>query len=187
MQHRVVRMLPIRRATLWVAATTLMTLVACRHTAAPVIAPPPSLPAQQPMSVATEVTATESSPTYADTAAEQRVTIDTHGGEMDVRQALAFIAEQGKLKLIVSPEIDKKVRLQLDNVPASQALKTVLEAAGLTLENLNATPAPARTSSVVFYQLPVNIDSLSVEAIMKRFGVGRTAAELMVQQRTVRP
>jgi hypothetical protein len=181
------RVRPIRRATLWVAAAILATPAACRQASPPVIAPPPSLPAQQPMSVTTEVTTTTSSPVPADTAAEQRVTIDTHGGEMDVRQALAFIAEQGKLSLIVSPKIDKKVRLQLNDVPVSQALKTVLDAAGLTLENLNATPAPERTSSVVFYQLPVNIDSLSVDAIMKRFGVGRTAAELMVQQRTVRP
>jgi len=184
MRHHV---LPIRRTSLWVAATTLLTLVACRHTAPPVMAPPPSLPAQQPLSVTTEVTTTKSSPIPADTNAEQPVSIDTHGGEIDVRQALAYIADAGKLSLIVSPEINKKVRLQLNNVPASQALKAVLEAAGLTLENLNATPAPERTSSVVFYQLPVNIDSLSVDAIMKRFGVGRTAAELMVQQRTVKP
>jgi hypothetical protein len=180
-------MRPIRRAAVWIASAALLVSVACRHAAPPVMAPPPSLPAPEPMPVMTEVTTAVSPAIAADTAAEARVSIDTHGGEIDVRNALAFIAEQGKLSLVVSPEIDKKVRLQLRDVPVSQALEAVLDAAGLTLENMNAPKTHERTSSVVFYQLPVNVDSLSVEAIMKRFGVGRTAAELMVNARTIKP
>ncbi|HEY4217830.1 MAG TPA: hypothetical protein VGM67_11880 [Gemmatimonadaceae bacterium] len=166
------------------AVSAVLLAAACRH-AAPVVAPPPVLSAEQPMSVTTEVTTTTTSPAVVpDTAPEHLVTIT---GEMDVRQALAYLAEQGKLNLIVSPDVDKKVRLQLTNVPVSQALKAVLDAAGLTLENMNAPKAPEHTSSVVFYQLPANVDSLSVEAIMKRFGIGRTAAEVIVNARTVKP
>jgi len=39
----------------------------------------------------------------------------------------------------------------------------------------------------VFYEVPVNIDSLSVESIMKRFGVSRAVADVLVQARTPRP
>jgi type II secretory pathway component HofQ len=123
----------------------------------------------------------------SDSAAEVHVDIDTHGAEIDVRQALAFLADKGKLSLIFSPDINKKVRLQLHDVPVSQALQAVLASAGLTLENMNGATTPGPTSSVVFYQLPVNVDSLSVEGVMKAFGVGRTAAELIVQQRTNKP
>ena len=127
------------------------------------------------------------SPLSTDTASEVRVDIDTHGAEIDVRQALAFLADKGRLSLVFPPEINKKVRLQLHDVPVSQALQAVLASAGLTLENMNAPTTNGPTSSVVFYQLPVNVDSLSVEAIMKRFGVGRTAAELIVQTRVNKP
>ena len=63
----------------------------------------------------------------------------------------------------------------------------VLALADLTLENPNRAPLTPTNNSVVFYRVPVNVDSLSVEAIMKAFGVGRTMAELMVQARTVKP
>ena len=122
-----------------------------------------------------------------DTAAELRVDIDTHGADVDVRQVLAFLADKGKLKLAFAPGINKKVRLQLHDVPVSQALQATLAAADLTLETTNGTAPSAPSASVVFYQLPVNVDALSIEAIMKRFGVGRAVAEAIVQARAGRP
>jgi hypothetical protein len=35
----------------------------------------------------------------------------------------------------------------------------------------------------VFYQLPANIDSLSVDGIIRRFGVSREMAELIAKSR----
>jgi len=170
-----------------VVAVGLVALTACHH-APPAVSPPPALAAQQQLSLPPEFLSAVISPVSSpDTAAEQHVNIDTHGQEEDVRLVLAFLADQGKLNLVFSPEINRKIRLQLHDVPVSQALQAVLAASGLTLENLNGAKKTEPTSSVVFYQLPVNVDSLSVEAIMKRFGVGRTAAELIFNSRTNKP
>lgn len=169
-------------------AVGLVVMTACHNAPPPAVSPPPALPPQQQLSLPPEfLTATASPISSPDTAAEVHVSIDTHGQELDVRSVLAYLADQGKLSLIFSPEINKKVRLQLHDVPVSQALQAVLAASGLALENLNGAKNTEPTSSVVFYQLPVNVDSLSVEAIMKRFGVGRTAAELIFESRTKKP
>jgi hypothetical protein len=117
-------------------------------------------------------------------ATEERITIDTHGADIDVRQALSFIASRSGFSLVYSPEINKKVRLQLVDVPVSDALQAVLSVAGLTLESTTPKARVPGSSSVVFYELPVNVDSLSADAIMKRFGVGRAIAELLVQARS---
>jgi hypothetical protein len=176
-----------RSIAVGMSAAGIVVSAACHQAPPPTVLSPPALPMQQPMSEPAGLSSALSSPLSADTASEVRVDIDTHGAEIDVRQALAFLADKGKLSLVFSPEINKKVRLQLHDVPVSQALAAVLASAGLTLENMNAPTTTAPTSSVVFYQLPVNVDSLSVEAIMKRFGVGRTAAELIVQSRVNKP
>jgi len=127
------------------------------------------------------------SPARPAASTEERITIDTHGAEIDVRQALSFIASHSGINLIYSPEINKKVRLQLIDVPVSDALQGVLAVAGLTLESTTPKTKVPGSSSVVFYELPVNVDSLSADAIMKRFGVGRAVAELLVQGRTAKP
>lgn len=122
-----------------------------------------------------------------DTASEQHVTIDTHGRELDVKQVLDFLANQGHFSLVYSPDIKAKVRLQLNNVPVSVALQTVLTMANLTLESTTEPPKAPGSTSVVFYELPVNVDSLGVDAIMKRFGVGRGIAEMIVKSRIEKP
>ncbi len=177
----------VRFVAVGVSAAGLVVLAACHQASPPAVLSPPALPLQQPTAEPMTTSAAMSAPLVTDTASEVRVDIDTHGAEIDVRQALAFLADKGKLSLVFSPEINKKVRLQLHDVPVSQALRAVLASANLTLENMNAPTTTGPTSSVVFYQLPVNVDSLSVEAIMKRFGVGRTAAELIVQTRAGKP
>jgi hypothetical protein len=160
-------------------------LVSCRHAAPPAVIAPPELPAQElSPPVLTPAPAIQAAP---DTAKEPHVDIDTHGSEVDVRTLLDYIGNVGHFKLVYSSDISKKIRVRLSDVPVSVALQTVLSLADLTLESAApGTKAPG-VNTVVFYQLPVNVDSLSVEAIMKRFGVGRTVAELIVQSRTVRP
>jgi len=120
---------------------------------------------------------------HGDTAQEARVTIDTHGRAEDVRPLLDFVAARAGISLIYASNIDKKVRASLTDVPVATALKALLASAGLTLESPEGGSRVPATPSVVFYQLPVNVDSLSVDAIMKRFGVGRAVAELIVQAR----
>jgi hypothetical protein len=137
--------------------------------AAPLAEPPPPRPA--------------SAQPRTDTAAPRPESKVTLVGEWSVRTALEEIARAGNLSLALSPQIvDKKYRLSLIDVPASVALQSVLETAGLHLQPSTPLEVPWNPN-VVFYQLPVNVDSLSVEAIMKRFGVSRDMADLIVQSR----
>ena len=151
----------------------------------PAAAPPQLMPPEARASQHVPLLAAPTS--GSDTASEVHIDVDTHGAEVDVRTLLDFIAKSGGFTLVYSPGIAKRVRVQLADVPVSVALETVLSLASLTLEAATpATRAPGATS-VVFYQLPVNVDSLPVEAIMKRFGVGRSIAEMIVEARTNKP
>ena len=71
----------------------------------------------------------------------------------------------------------------MNNVPVSLALQTLLSLGDLTLETTTPGAKLPGIPSVVFYELPVNVDSLSAEAIMKRYGVGRAIADLIVAGR----
>jgi hypothetical protein len=119
-------------------------------------------------------------PSRVDTAAAVPEQMMTLTGDWDVRLALEQIAKTAGYSLIVSPAVpEKRVRLSIVNAPASQALAAVLDAAHLTLEPTRG-PRPPWNPSVVFYQVPVNVDSLSADAIMKRFGVSRDIANLVI-------
>ena len=178
----------MRRAHVLTALSAAASIaVACRHRA-PEIAAPPAIPEQQLAPLPTISSApTTAAALVPDTAKEMHVDIDTHGGLVDVRYLLDYVARQGGFTLVYSPKIDKKIRVALNDVPVSVALETLLRLADLTIETATPDTKPPGSTSVVFYQVPVNIDSLSVEAIMKRFGVGRTMAELIVRARTTKP
>jgi hypothetical protein len=175
---------------LFLGAVIAVTAAACHRTPEPaVVARPPVLPAAQmspPILVPVAPSATQTT-TAPDTAREQHVDIDTRGHDVDVRPLLDFVAKQGGFTLLYSPNLNRKVRVKLDDVPASVALHTLLDLAGLMVEPSTAGGPPPANSSIVFYQLPVNVDSLSVDAIMKRFGVGREIAELLVKVRPDKP
>lgn len=143
--------------------------------------PPAPLPVQQvvspigtppstPLISGTEV---ESSEPYI----ESLIAVDS-----DVRLVLQKIAEIGKLDLIISGGIRKKISVEYYHVPVSVALKDVLARAGLRLGSGTSAPLPF-DSVTVFYRLPANVDSLSVDGIMRRFGVSRELAELIVKSR----
>lgn len=180
------------RSVYMAVATTALSLACHRTPAVVMTGSPPSSAAPQPQQ---QLSAPSGQPASVSPAPlsrpgagmEEHVTIDTHGAEIDVRQALSFIASHSGISLVYSPEINKKVRLQLIDVPVSDALQAVLAVAGLTLESTTPKTRGTGSSSVVFYELPVNVDSLSADAIMKRFGVGRVIAELLVQGRTAKP
>ena len=125
-----------------------------------IISRPPTLPA-----------ALDSTPV----ASEPLISIDTGDHDMDVKQALEFIAQRGGFSLTMSPNLKTRVRLHLVDAPASEALVAVLAQANLTLTPTTAVQV-SWNPSIVFYQLPVNIDSLSADAIVKRFNISREMA-----------
>jgi hypothetical protein len=156
--------------------------IAACHSPAPAPARTTSVPAVSAEPLA-EPSLPSPAPVRADTthaAPEQIVTLT---GDWDVRLALEEIAKTAGYSLIVSPAVpSRKIRLSIVNAPASQALAAVLETAQLTLEPTRG-PVPPWNPSVVFYQVPVNVDSLSADAMMKRFGVSRDIANLIVSGR----
>jgi hypothetical protein len=122
-------------------------------------------------------------PGVADTTREPHVDIDTHGRDEDVRPLLEFIARAGGYRLVYPPDVPRRVRVALTDVPVSVALTTLLDLAGLTLEPTTPNAERPLNRPVVFYELPVNVDSLPADAIVKRFGVSRAVAEIIVRGR----
>lgn len=146
----------------------------------------PDLPTAQlaPPAVAQATGASQGA--IPDTAREPHVDIDTHGRDEDVRPLLEFVARTGGYRLIYPVGEAHKVRIDLNNVPVSVALTSLLDLANLKLESTTPGAQPALNRPVVFYELPVNVDSLSVDAIVRRFGVTRAVAEMIVDSRRPR-
>ena len=108
--------------------------------------------------------------------------IDLEMIDAPVKLVLQKLAELGRLQLIISPNLNKTISVQYAHVPVSVALKDVLSRSGLRLGTGQASALPFDTVTV-FYLLPANVDSMSAEAIMTRFGVSRRMAELIVASR----
>ena len=108
--------------------------------------------------------------------------VDLEMADAPVRLILQRLADIGGLQLIISPNLNKTLSVQYIHVPVSVALNDVVKRAGL---RLGAGPAPNLPfdTVTVFYQLPANVDSMSAEAIMRRYGVSKAMAELIVKSR----
>lgn len=109
-------------------------------------------------------------------------TVDLEMADAPVKLILQRLAEIGGLQLIIPPNLNKTLSVQYVRVPVSVALNDVLKRSGLRLGAGPAANLPFDTVTV-FYQLPANVDSMSAEAIMRRFGVSRAVAELIVKSR----
>jgi hypothetical protein len=108
--------------------------------------------------------------------------VDLEMADAPVRLILQRLAEIGGLQLIMSPNLDKTLSVQYVHVPVSVALNDVLKRAGLRLGAGPAANLPFDTVTV-FYQLPANVDSMSADAIVRRYGVSKAVAELIVKSR----
>lgn len=175
---------PMRGAL--VGGCALAVAIACQHPATASKPSgdtlPPPLPPERVSAPVLTSSVTTSSASAAPAPEEKRITLSTYGRDSDVKPLLQFIAQQGGFSLVLPTGLERRVNVDLRDVPVSEALETVLTAAGLSLAPTTGITNPSDTS-VVFYQLPVNVDSLSAEAIMKRFGVSREMAELIVKSR----
>lgn len=102
-----------------------------------------------------------------------------------VRLVLQRLAEIGKLDLVIPANLNRTISVQYVHVPVSVALRDVLSRSGLRLGTGSTAPLPFDTVTV-FYKLPANVDSMSADAIMVRFGVSRAIADLIVRSRPPR-
>lgn len=108
--------------------------------------------------------------------------VDLELADAPVKLILQRLADIGGLQLIIPSNLNKTLSVQYVHVPVSVALNDVLRRSGLRLGAGPAARLPFDTVTV-FYQLPANVDSMSVDAIVKRFGVSREMAELIVKSR----
>jgi hypothetical protein len=171
----------LKAAPLVFLATTLVLVGCFRRAAEPV--QPASTPVREIVPVAGAVPPTASPVAPASIMAEPpEPYVDLELVDAPVRLVLQRLAEIGGLQLVIPATLNKTISVQYVRVPVSIALDDVLRRSGLRLGSGPATNLPYDTVTV-FYQLPANIDSLSVDGIMRRFGVSRAVAELIVKSR----
>jgi hypothetical protein len=98
----------------------------------------------------------------------------------DVRTLLLWLAEQAGASLVISPDVNAHVTVSFRDVLVADALRAVMAEVGLSVL---VGPMQTPWAPVVFYQLPVNVDVASAEAIAKRFGVSLELARFLVESR----
>lgn len=172
----------VRKATPTLTLAAAMSLAGCRYFR-PEPAPPAAAPRQEIVPRTSSASATPIPVAPAMSVAEPpEPYVDLEMADAPVKLILQRLADIGGLQLIIPSNLDKTLSVQYVHVPVSVALNDVLKRAGLRLGAGPAANLPFDTVTV-FYKLPANVDSMSVDAIMKRFGVSREMAELIVRSR----
>jgi hypothetical protein len=100
--------------------------------------------------------------------------------DADVRSLLLLIARQAGVSIVVDPSVSGRVWVSLTDVPVADAMRAVLESAHLTVRS-DATSATQ--AAVVFYQLPINVNTATAPVIANRFGVSDALANFVVESR----
>jgi hypothetical protein len=114
----------------------------------------------------------------ADIGATKRITL--HANNASARTLLLSLAREAGISIIVSPDVTTRVSVNFNDVPAGEAIRAIISEAGLSLLTSGVqSPWPP----VVFYQLPVNINEISAETIVARFGVTAEMAKWLVENR----
>lgn len=135
------------------------------------LAPPPAPPGRAPRTPAVP-------DPLADFPPGRPVTLSASA--VDVRTLLPALAEAAGLSLVLGPDIQGRLSLNLVEVPAMEALRLVLLEAGLFVA---AGPPEAPYGPVIYYVLPVDIETASAELIQARFGVSAEMARWIVESR----
>jgi len=120
-------------------------------------------------------------PTPLGVDARQRVTVSAVGA--DARTLLVEIAKEAGISLVVSNDVQRRVTVSLNDAPADEAIRAIVAQAGLSI----VQPASSQLPPVVFYQLPVNVNAASADAIAARFGVSREMAQYIADSRANPP
>lgn len=160
-----------------------MSPVAATPTSAAVAAPTmPELPAVT-VATAAPVTAPPTPQDALDVIPSTRL-VSVTATDADVRALLVLIAREGGVSIVVDPDVTGRISLSLTNVPVVDALRAVIEAAHLTVAGTaGSAPEPA----IVFYQLPVNVNTAPASAIAKRFGVSDELARWLAENQHKTP
>lgn len=99
----------------------------------------------------------------------------------NVREVLPALAAAAGISLVMGPDVKGRISLYLRDVPPLEALRAVIDQAGLIVgENVIAPPY----GPVVFFQLPVNVNTASAAVLKARFGVSDSTANWLVRARS---
>lgn len=107
----------------------------------------------------------------------ERITITAQ--DADVRALLTLLAEVAGVDLVLGAEVQGRVSIVFEDVPARVALLAVVREAGLEVRE----PLVAPWGPVVFYTVPVNVNRASAETIARRFHVSEEIASWLVEAR----
>lgn len=100
--------------------------------------------------------------------------------DVDLRALIVLLAEQAGVSMVLDPTIQGRTTVNFVNLPALEALRTVLAGAGLAIA---AGPPEIPIGPTVFYALPVDIERASAELIQARFRVSAEVARWIVETR----
>lgn len=141
--------------------------------------PAPAMEELPPLAVE-EVSVIAATPQGSVTPADQpRVTL--HAAQADVRVLIPALAQIAGVSVVMDSSVRGTVAVRFENVPAIEALRTVIEFAGMGIEG----PAESPWAPAVFHQYPVNVNVADAEVIRSRFSVSRKLAEWIVTSRTI--
>lgn len=114
----------------------------------------------------------------AELGASKRVTLTANGA--DARTLLLWLAQESGVSVVVSPDVNARVSVSFTDVPAGEAIRAIMAEAHLSVL---ASSMQAPWPPVVFYQLPVNVNTATADVIASRFGVSDELAKWLVESR----
>ena len=133
----------------------------------------PPLPVEQVSIVTTQP------PAGAPASAQPRVTLNA--SRADVRVLIPALAQIAGVSVVMDSTVRGTVAVRFEDVPAIEALHSVIQAAGMAIEAEIENPWPPS----VFLLPPVNVNTASAAVISARFGVSGVLAEWLVKSRPV--
>ena len=158
----------------------LMFVVLVAAACAPTIKPLPPVTGELPPLPVEEVSIVTTSPPAGSPASEQpRVTLNAT--RADVRVLIPALAQIAGVSVVMDSTVRGTVAVRFNDVPAIQALHSVIDMAGLTIEGAPDKP----WAESVFYHPPVNINAAPAGIISARFNVSGKLAEWIVKSRPV--
>ena len=140
--------------------------------------PLPALPPSPPLPPPTLIVTTVADETSESVTPVRSVTLTA--ANADVRALLPALAEAAHLSLVMGPQVEGRVTVNLVDVPADEALRLVLAEAGLMIEQ---PPFRSPWAPVVFYALPINVDTAEPELMRERYRISTEMAEWLVDAR----
>ncbi len=147
---------------------------------APTIKPLPRIGDELPPLPVEEVSIITTPPAPGELpTAQPRVTLNA--SRADVRVLIPALAQIAGVSVVMDSTVRGTVAVRFENVPAIEALQSVIDAAGLAID----AGIEKSWAESVFYHPPVNVNAAPAGVISARFGVSGKLAEWIVKSRPV--